>query len=353
MKVVIKVKIMGEQHLKILLDGVVSMGDLEFAELVRNHFDTTAKGEQRELACLNMSHNQTWRAILPRVYLTLNDPSRDVYAVAMEYLRDVDAFTHLDTVEDVTVWSEADINDVFQGIAAIHALYYGNTNAIPDEIKKYLNMIELSDIYQNRHHQQSFIRMVKYVTGNHSSLLETTGTKQVLQNSIDNIDQVCAILCKSPATLVHNDFSVRNVCLRRSESPPKRGSDTSRVIVYDWEFARIMVPQHDIAEFIAFVLPERSKPEAWEKYMEMYREIFFGELEKLGVAPELLETVSNKEKFRKVFHMCVIEFVWNRLGGYMYMAKMIPQNASFLARVSENVYNYMGAFAKEYTFLAD
>jgi hydroxymethylglutaryl-CoA reductase (NADPH) len=51
-----------------------------------------------------------------------------------------------------------------------------------------------------------------------------------------------------PRTLIHNDFNPRNVALRRT-------AGELRLCAYDWELATLGVPQHDLAEFLCFVLP--------------------------------------------------------------------------------------------------
>ena len=55
------------------------------------------------------------------------------------------------------------------------------------------------------------------------------------------------LACELPATLIHNDFNPRNIALR----PAKEGC---RLCAYDWEMARIGLPQHDLAEMLCFVL---------------------------------------------------------------------------------------------------
>ena len=261
----------------------------------------------------------------------------------MEDLRG-DGFTHLDTAADLSGWNKENIRDAFKGIAPLHALYYGNIDAIPDDVKKELPGIHLREDYDTSAMRSAFECLNKYIETHHGLLLNE-GVSQVLKKSLDNMDSVFAILLASPTTFVHNDFNVRNICLRKHPNP-----DQHRLCVFDWEMARIMPPQHDIAECIAFVLPKGSSTELWEEYMEMYRQIFIKELESLGSNPELINTVRNKAEFRKVFHMCVLEFAWNRLSGYLYMSKVLAM--PFLSRLAKNVYSYIVAFSKEYDFLS-
>jgi aminoglycoside phosphotransferase (APT) family kinase protein len=64
-----------------------------------------------------------------------------------------------------------------------------------------------------------------------------------------------------PRTLVHNDFNPRNIALRRD----------GRLVAYDWELATVGVPQRDLAELLAFVLPASVDPAAVEHHLEVHR----------------------------------------------------------------------------------
>ena len=68
----------------------------------------------------------------------------------------------------------------------------------------------------------------------------------------------------SPRTLIHNDFSPRNVAIR--------GAGASlRLCAYDWELATLGAPQCDLAHFLCFVLdPDVSRDEA-ALYVERHR----------------------------------------------------------------------------------
>ena len=146
-------------------------------------------------------------------------------------------------------------------------------------------------------------------------------------------------------TLVHNDFSVRNLCLRKDPGP-----NQSRVCIYDWEALRISHPQRDIGEFIAFVLPENSPVELWDRYIEMYRISFLQELINQDASAKTMETVQDSTRFKTVFHMCILELLWNRLGGYIHFSEYMP--IPYVSRMVDNVLRYVKYFAKDFDFLA-
>jgi hypothetical protein len=51
-----------------------------------------------------------------------------------------------------------------------------------------------------------------------------------------------------PFTLIHGDFTPRNVCLRAA-----RGAGGPRLCAYDWELAQANIPQRDLCQFLCYV----------------------------------------------------------------------------------------------------
>ena len=305
--IVFKIKLKGSDSWRLLSDLMVKQGYDELGNSTLNKpFDTTLNSELKEIACFNILH-PTWNAIRPNVFITLKDSEKEIFAIAMEDLG-TDSFTHMDTIKDVSTWKDHDIKDVLQGISAFHALYYGKTEKIPDDIKKPVDASNIVNPYTDPRARSYIICATEHNLEKHTDLIGTMASK-ILRKSIDNMDEVCAILGNYPVTLIHNDFNIRNLCLRKNPKP-----NESRLCVYDWEVVRIANPQHDIAEFIAFILPEDSPIDSWDAYLEVYQGNLFKELEKLGASPEILKTVSSEDKFKSVFHMCIIELLWNRIG---------------------------------------
>jgi len=99
---------------------------------------------------------------------------------------------------------------------------------------------------------------------------------EMTTQAIDSSDAMWKIFDSFPQTLIHNDCNPRNICIRKADSPQSTGGshdDPRRMCIYDWELARIDVPQHDLAEFLAFVLqPDTSlhkRMELIEYYITM------------------------------------------------------------------------------------
>ena len=93
--------------------------------------------------------------------------------------------------------------------------------------------------------------------------------------AIDSMDELWKIFDSFPKTLIQNDCNPRNICIRKVATDQSANSDEDprQMCIYDWEVARIDVPQHDLAEFLAFVLPPecpiQRRMEMIEYYIEM------------------------------------------------------------------------------------
>ncbi|HOT11082.1 MAG TPA: phosphotransferase, partial [Polyangiaceae bacterium] len=85
-----------------------------------------------------------------------------------------------------------------------------------------------------------------------------------LSRAIQRIGPLWREIEAAPRTLIHNDFNLRNICLRRTGSG-------FRLCAYDWELATMHLPQRDICEFLSFVLPPGTSREGWLEYVETYR----------------------------------------------------------------------------------
>ena len=93
--------------------------------------------------------------------------------------------------------------------------------------------------------------------------------------AIDSADELWKAFDSFPKTLIHNDCNPRNVCIRKVTSDQGASSDEDprRMCIYDWELARIDVPQHDLAEFLAFILPPECSMDKRMELIEYYIEM--------------------------------------------------------------------------------
>lgn len=104
---------------------------------------------------------------------------------------------------------------------------------------------------------------------------------RLVNSFIDNLDRVWQLIESFPQTLVHYDFTPRNVCIRKQEIIMDdnqnnhfiRDRKLNRIsCIYDWEMATIHAPQHDVVEFLAFVLPATSDVTTRISFVRFYQE---------------------------------------------------------------------------------
>ena len=118
-----------------------------------------------------------------------------------------------------------------------------------------------------------------------------------MENAIESIPQMWSTLESAPQTLIHNDCNPRNIGLKKptklstiEPTNPARNkcstpsgqekahstfvpySNDLTLCIYDWELATIGVPQHDLAEFLAFVLQPNLSLQSRLEFIEFYRQ---------------------------------------------------------------------------------
>ena len=82
------------------------------------------------------------------------------------------------------------------------------------------------------------------------------------------------------------------------------------VILYDWELAAYGNPEHDLIEYLSFVLHEFSDSEVYD-IMEYHRENLFS----------ALDISMSKEEYQKILEFNISEFIVNKLSVYRRAGK--------------------------------
>ena len=110
-----------------------------------------------------------------------------------------------------------------------------------------------------------------------------------MDKAISGLQEIMTSVNSAPQTMIHNDCNPRNMCLRlpkvvssldrdskdKLQIPNDRSLpyyDLRIVCLYDWELTTIDVPQHDVAEFLSFVLQPSTPLSMWLELLDFYRE---------------------------------------------------------------------------------
>ena len=343
-QVAFKVKTKGILSMQAIFGEIEKHGYSKLAKYAKGKsFDTLYNSELKEIACYEVKH-PTWKAIQPDIYMTLRDTQRDIYVIAMEDL-DSGAFSHRSTIMDPKQWEDSEIKTVLSDIARFHALYYNKCDDVPCEIKDIIGETNISKCYNDPNTKALFKTGISFALDKYPELFDEN-IANIVRKSLLNMDQICHRLSKCPVTLIHNDFHANNICLRRF---PK--VNQTRTCVYDWELVRIMAPQLDIVTFLSSIATEDFTNATWDEYVELYRQCLLLELTHLERCDTIKETVKNKAAFKEVFHMCVIEKLWNSTSSTLFIMQFVP-NAAHL-RVTKSILKYMAGFVDDYPFLSD
>ncbi len=118
----------------------------------------------------------------------------------------------------------------------------------------------------------------------------------------------------SPRTLIHNDFSPRNVAIRGV-------GGLLRLCAYDWELATLGAPQCDLAHFLCFLLDPAASGDEIALHVERHRAALAG----------AAGTPIDRRAWKIGFGAALADLLINRLMFYVMMHRVRPLR--FLPRI--------------------
>jgi NADP-dependent 3-hydroxy-3-methylglutaryl-CoA reductase len=194
-------------------------------------------------------------SITPEFLAVWRDDTHAAYLIVMEYLENV---SHLNSVKQPQIWKPEHIGAALRDIARFHSMYLGRE----EELKQ----LEWLDIPTAPMMQEmaSLWEAVLHHNAKQFPAVFTPSRVALLSKGIQRMAVLWREIEASPRTLIHNDFNLRNVCLRRT------GNDF-RLCAYDWELATVHLPQRDVCEFLSFVLPPGTPRAVRLGYVDGYR----------------------------------------------------------------------------------
>ncbi len=245
----------------------------------------------RELGVFSQT-DERFLKYLPKVYGLHEDPTREAYIVVMELLQGMEL---MDTADDVSGWQPQHIEAVVRGIAEVHSVWYGREEELGKQpwlgpVLTSADMVEMTPLWEalELHSAEEFPEML------------SRGMLQYHLDLVRSLGDWWPKMEAMPRTLIHNDFNPRNVCLRPTEDGPK-------LCVYDWELATLGLPQHDLAEFLLFVLGDNPEASDVSRYVELHR------LTLQECSGQEIDPITWREGYRWALNDLVV----NRLALYM------------------------------------
>lgn len=210
----------------------------------------------RELAIYELDH-PALRAISPRVWRVWRDDEREIYVVVMELLEGV---RHARTLDDLDVWLASDVEQVLVQIARMHGSLLGTISGTAPP--PYLLPFDRMNNAALAAYQAALLR---YNAEAFPELYDPARTRAIEALLAAAPSRHRAILAR-PLTLVHGDFTPRNICLRP-------GGTTWQLCAYDWELALVHLPQRDVCELMCYTLDPRRgwRDVETRRLLERYR----------------------------------------------------------------------------------
>lgn len=304
--VMVKVKPLDDEVI-LMLNSMAAMCDARLAqEFNRFKNELGFKGcHIRELAVMSQT-DERFTKHAPTIYGTLQDESREAYILVEEKLEGLEM---MDSADDTCEWSEEHILAAISGIAEVHSIWYGRE----EELKQQPWLVDYPTQESMTRKQRLWEMLGVHSTEEFPEFFSEQDLKQY-RECLNRLDQWWDCIEKMPRTLIHNDFNPRNIAFRRTE-------DGLRLCAYDWELATMHLPQHDLAELLAFTLFDPLDEEQVNRYIDYHRT----ELERF--------TGQNIDArvWRKGYYLSLLDLLVNRLP--MYVMAHTFRHYKFMERV--------------------
>ena len=287
-------------------ETVAAMCGARLADAFRTYRDRIGltAGHLREIAIYEQS-DERLRPYLPCCFGTWCEDEKAEWGMALEHLQ------HVVLMDEVNpeAWSEGHIDAVVAGLSDIHAVWYGREQELTGvqwlgEPLSLNRALELTPLWRAlaSHAAPYFASWAgPSVSRTHSLLVES-------------IDEWWPPLNDVPRTLLHNDFSPRNVALRQDPGG-------LRLCAYDWELATFGPPQRDLAEFLCFVFAPNVGSEVAERRVDQHRRVL-----EAATGRSISETL-----WRPGFTAALADVLIDKLAFYAMVNRVRPQR--FLPRV--------------------
>ncbi len=296
-----------------MMNGIATLSDARLgAELKKTEGGTGFRNcHIREIAIYEETDPRFTRHI-PAVYGLYRNDDREGYIIIQELLNNM---VLMDTAGDVSGWRKEHLVRAIDGIADIHSIWYGRE----EELKK-KGWLEP---YPTLARMQEYNRLWELMAGNAYNEFKNWFNEadfNCLLRKIQTLPEWWGRIESMKKTLIHNDFSPRNICFRNTP-------DGLRLCAYDWELATLHLPQRDVAELLAFVLPDTAALDDIKPLVEYHRKRL-----EMGTGMTI-----NPGEWWEGFRCACWDFHVNRL--MMYITAHTVRHYDFIERVYGSLRN--------------
>lgn len=256
--VVTKVK-PADRELIEVAETVAGICDVRLGRALRRYRDRIGlrRAHLRELA-LYAEPDQRLRRHAPACYGTWRDDAREEWGLVLERL---DGPVLMDATEDPAVWTRVRVDAALDGLAEIHSVWFGREDDLGrrswiGHVPTSGSMVEMTPLWR---------ALASHATP-YLSAWAGPSLVRTHRALVDSVGSWWPALETAPRTLIHNDFSPRNVAIRGAGA-------SARLCAYDWELATIGAPQCDLAHFLCFVLDGEVCRDEAARHVERHRAV--------------------------------------------------------------------------------
>ncbi|PCJ55427.1 MAG: hypothetical protein COA79_20705 [Planctomycetota bacterium] len=232
----------------------------------------------------------------PQLHGSYHDDEREINLILMEYLNP-EKMKIFNSENENSIW-----NDHLLKITLI-----ANIKSL-----KNISSLKTNSIFQSSC-PNDFILFTKHSFEVLKDEYEENNICDIFNRVIEEL--TCFNSSKHFETIIHNDFNPRNIAITSSE----------KVKIYDWELARIDLPQRDLIELLVFIYNSPNILMPLNEIIDFYRLHFCEEF----------EVEINTDLWLKGLKYSFAKFVGTRLNLYMLGNKITEYK--FIETVFENV----------------
>ena len=241
----------------LMLNSMAAMCDARLAqEFNKKKGDLGFTGcHRRELQVMSQTDPRFTRHA-PAVHGTLEDAEREIYLIIQEKLQQLEL---MDSADDISGWGQEHIEAAIRGIAEVHSIWFGKE----DELLAQGWEIDVPDAEGMEDKQRLWELLGAHAREEFPEWFSDRDM-ELFRARVRSIGDWWKQIESLPRTLIHNDFNPRNLGFRRDAT----GALT--LCAYDWELATLQLPQHDLAELLAFTLQDPTREQV-DHYVELHR----------------------------------------------------------------------------------
>ena len=311
--VVVKVKPL-DREVELMMAGLAAACGADVADAWARHGGDAGFRDchLREIAVCTQTDTRFTRHA-PVVYDTVCDEARGAFALVLERL--TGRVRLLDSADDPRGWGTREIEAATRGAAAVHAIWLGRERELLAQswIGRAPSAARMTQM------RPLFEALARHAADEFPSLMPARELRRQLALVAD-VPAWWARIESLPRTLAHNDFNPRNIALRDDD-----GALT--LCAYDWELATLQLPQHDLAELLAFVLTSSATRAEVGEWVELHRRVAMASAP--GVA------LPGAAAWREGFALAARDLLVNRFA--LYLMGHTQRQYAFLPRALETL----------------